>query len=101
MPTRKGTIRKDCPPCLSQNHVIIYYALALDLCFGRNFYGNHAAVCPATVFAATEANNAVYQCVERVVAAHTYILAGVVGRTALANDDVAGDATLSSPNLNA
>ena len=43
---------------------------------------------------------AVNECVERVVLAHTDVLAGIVHGTALANDDVAGDALLAAPNLN-
>ena len=67
----------------------------LSFSFGRN--GNHAAV----AIAAMEGNHAVNECVKRVVLTHTYVLSGIVNRTALANDDVAGYAGLSAPNLNA
>lgn len=48
-----------------------------------------------------EGNDAVNECVKRVVLTHTYVLSGIVNRTALANDDVAGYAGLAAPNLNA
>ena len=67
----------------------------LSFSFGRN--GNYAAV----AIAAMEGNHAVNECVKRVVLTHTHVLSGIVNRTALANDDVAGNAGLSAPNLNA
>ena len=48
-----------------------------------------------------ELHHTVDEGVERMVLAHTDILAGIVGRTALADDDVAGDALLTAENLNA
>ena len=55
----------------------------------------------ATVALATlEHNHTVGEGEERVVAAHTYVFAGIVNCTALANDDVAGDASLATPDLN-
>ena len=67
----------------------------LSFSFGRN--GNYAAV----AIAAMEGNNAVNECVKRVVLAHTHVLAGIVHGTALTNNDVAGHAYLAAPNLNA
>lgn len=60
-------------------------------------YRNNAAVTVATL----ESNYAVSKGIECVVAAHTDIFAGIVYSTALANDDVSGDASLTAPNLNA
>ena len=55
-----------------------------------------------TVFAAfVELNDAVDKCKEGVVLTHADVLAGVVGRAALADNDVAGDALLTAENLNA
>ena len=48
-----------------------------------------------------ELDDAVTQGVQGVILAHADILAGVVSRTALADDDVAGDALLTAENLNA
>lgn len=50
---------------------------------------------------ALERYDAIGERIERVVAAHTDILAGIVHSATLANDDVAGDASLTTPNLNA
>ncbi len=50
--------------------------------------------------ATMEIYGSVYQCVECVVLANTYILARVVLRAALANDDVACNGFLATPNLN-
>ena len=47
-----------------------------------------------------EHHHTVLQGVEGVVLTHSNILAGVVLGAALANDDVAGDALLTAPNLN-
>ncbi len=68
---------------------------ALSFSFGS--YRNDATV----ALAAVESNNTVNESEERVVLAHAYILAGIVNRTALTNDDVASYAGLSTPNLNA
>lgn len=64
--------------------------------FSLGRYGNDAAVAVATL----ESNNAVNECEERVILAHAYVLAGIVNRAALANDNVAGCAGLATPNLN-
>ncbi len=68
---------------------------ALSFCLG--LYGHHAAVALTTL----EGNNAVGEGEERVVAAHADILARIVNRAALANDDVAGDASLTTPDFHA
>ena len=47
-----------------------------------------------------EVHHTVYKCVESVVFANTYILTWVVLCATLANDDVAGNYTLATPNLN-
>ena len=59
-------------------------------------HGHDAAVAVAAV----ESNRSVNEGEERVVLAHADVLAGIVHGTALANDDVAGDALLAAPNLN-
>lgn len=64
------------------------------------FNGKHGDV--TTVFAAfVELNDTVDKRKEGVVLTHANILAGVVGSTALANDDVAGDALLTTKDFNA
>ena len=64
------------------------------------FNGKHGDV--ATVFAAfVELNDAVDKCKEGVVFTHANILARVVGGAALANDDVAGDAFLTTKDFHA
>ena len=64
------------------------------------FNGKHGDV--ATVFAAfVELNDTVDKRKEGVVFTHANILARVVGGTALANDDVAGDAFLTTKDFNA
>lgn len=68
---------------------------ALSLCIGR--YSYDAAV----ALSAVEGNNAVNKSEEGVILTHAYILTGIVYSTTLANDDVAGNAGLSTPNLNA
>ena len=55
----------------------------------------------AVAVSAVEGNNAVFERIERVVLAHADILAGIVNRTALTDDDVTGDALLTAPDLNA
>ena len=47
-----------------------------------------------------EVHYTVNKCIECVVLANTYVLTGIVLRTTLANDDVAGSNTLTTPNLN-
>ena len=46
-----------------------------------------------------EFDHTVLEGVQRVVLTHTNILAGVVGRTALTDDDVAGQSRLTAVNL--
>ena len=47
-------------------------------------------------FLLLEFDNAVTQCIQSVILAHTDILAGIVLRAALTNDDVASDSSLST-----
>jgi hypothetical protein len=64
------------------------------------FNGKHGDV--TTVFAAfVELNDTVDKRKEGVVLTHANILAGVVGGTTLANDDVAGDALLTTKDFHA
>ena len=64
------------------------------------FNGKYGDV--TTVFAAfVELNDAVDKCKEGVVFTHANILARVVGGAALANDDVAGDAFLTTKDFHA
>ena len=62
--------------------------------------GGYAHVGLAFAFLA-EGYRAVYQCEEGVIFAHAYVLAGVVYRTALANDDVAGFRELAAEQFDA
>lgn len=71
-------------------------SVAVTLGFSLGLNGNDAAVAVATM----ESHRTVYECVERVVAAHAYVLTGIVHRATLANDDVTGHAGLATPNLN-
>ena len=65
------------------------------LCFGwNNAYG--ATV--QTTFA--ELNSTIYKSVQSVVLTLGYVQTRIVTGTALANDDVAGDALFSTENLN-
>ena len=64
------------------------------------FNGKYGDV--TTVFAAfVELNDTVDKCKEGVILTHTDILAGTVGSTALANDDVTGDALLTTKDFHA
>lgn len=58
-------------------------------------HGNGALVALALV----EVNHAIGQCVERVILSLRYILSRVMPVATLANDDVAGDNLLATPNL--
>ncbi len=62
------------------------------LCFCFRLNRNRASVQTAFL----EGNHSVYQCVKRMIATHAYVLARVVYRTALTNDDVTGDARLTA-----
>lgn len=77
---------------------MLYEALRLISSF-LLFGGNHADVA-AVLSAFVELHHAVDEGVQGVILAHTHVLAGVVGRAALADDDVAGDALLTAKNLN-
>ncbi len=65
------------------------------LCFCLRLYGNRASVQASFL----ESHNAVYQCVKGVIATHAYILARIVYRTTLTNDDIAGNTCLTTENL--
>ena len=69
--------------------------VGLGLCDG--FDRNHAAVALTTL----ESHHAICESEEGVILTHTNILAGIVDSAALANDDVASDASLTTPDLNA
>lgn len=73
----------------------IVFLLNLSLCFR---YYRHSALVLATL---AEVNDAVNQCIECVILTNTYVQARVVLCTALANDDVACDALLATPDFNA
>ena len=70
--------------------------LAFSFLFGRN-HGDVAAVLATFV----ELHNTVNEGIKRVVTTDANILAGVVGGATLTNDNVAGDAFLTTKNLNA
>ena len=62
--------------------------------------GNHGDV--GTILAAfVELHHAVDESIQRVISAHANILAGVVGGTALTDNDIAGDALLTTKDFNA
>ena len=82
-------------PNISERPQRLMVNYSLGLCFGKYRYDTAVAV------ATLEVDYAVNQSEERVVLAHTDILAGIVNRTALTHDDVTGDAILTAPNLNA
>lgn len=62
--------------------------------------GNDADVA-AILTAFVEFHHSVHEGVERMVFAHSNILTGIVGSTTLANNDVTGDALLTTKNLHA
>ena len=47
-----------------------------------------------------ELYHTVYKCKQGVILANTYILSGIVLGATLANDDVAGNTLLATPDLN-
>ena len=71
----------------------------LALCFCDRFYRNKASVVTTHVATFLECHHAVNQGVKRVVFSHAHIRAGIVDRSALANDDVASHTLLSTENL--
>ena len=78
--------------------VVLLFRTGRGVCggLGLRLNRNNAAV----ALTALEHHHTVGEGEERVVAAHTYVFAGIVDRAALANDDVAGDASLATPDLN-
>ena len=81
--------------CLSPYVVVVFTSLwGLCFCWQDCHYAAVAAV-------VGELYCAVNQRIERVVAAHAYILAGIMNRTSLADDDVACYASLAATYLNA
>lgn len=69
----------------------------MGLCFSDGGNANDTAVAVATL----EVNNAVGKSIERVIATHAYVSTGIMNSTALTYDDVACNAGLTTPNLNA
>ena len=80
-------VRRRCGAC-----GVSAWGLGLSL----GLYAHDAAV----ACSALEHDGAVGQRIEGVIGTHTHVLAGVVSGAALANDDVAGYASLSAPDLN-
>ena len=66
------------------------------LCFCFRYYRNCALVITAFV----EVYHTVNESIQGVVLADTHVLTRVVLGAALANDDVAGDTLLATPDLN-
>jgi hypothetical protein len=58
------------------------------------------AHCGAVQTTLLEGNNTVGESIQRVIAAHAYVLTGVMTCTALAHDDITCDALLATENLN-
>lgn len=73
----------------------------LRFCLDLGHDGNNATVVYAAILTAVEGNHTVYKSEEGMILTNTYICAGVVSRTALTHDNVAGLAYLTTPNLNA
>ena len=72
---------------------LLFRGFALCLCHG--LYGHRATVETSLL----EGNDTVREGIERVVAAHADILAGIVLCATLTNDDVASYAVLTTKNL--
>lgn len=66
---------------------------------GQSLHRDHASVLTASVSTLLEYYHSVYQCVKSMVLAHAHVGTGIVDRAALANDDVACHAFLSTENL--
>lgn len=69
----------------------------LGFCLCCRDYRHNALVLAALV----EVYNSINECIKSVILTDTYILARVVASTALANDNVACNTCLTTPNLNA
>ena len=65
------------------------------LCLSYGLYGHRAAVEASLL----EGYHAVHEGIECVVTAHADVLAGIVLRATLANDDVTSNAVLTTKNL--
>lgn len=72
----------------------LYFSFCLCLSFGQ--YRNGGTVQTTSL----EGHDTVGQGIQGIVLTHTYVLAGIVTCTTLANDYVTGDALLSTKNLN-
>lgn len=71
------------------------------LCFSHGLLSGDDRNVASVLCTLLEADHAIYESVERMVAAHTHVLTGMMYSASLANDDVAGFASLSTPNLHA
>ncbi len=67
----------------------------------KSLLGGDYADVAAVLTAFVELHHAVDEGVESVVLTHADVLAGIMDGTALADDDIAGDALLTTENLNA
>ena len=90
--------KKTRSPTTWESELSLLFRTGRGVCggLGLGLNRNNAAV----ALTALEHHHTVGEGEERVVAAHTYVFAGIVDRAALANDDVAGDASLATPDLN-
>lgn len=70
----------------------------LDMCLKLSLGQNAHRGAIATT--SLESHNAIGEGIQRIVLTHSYILTGIVTCTTLANDDVAGNALLTTKNLN-
>ncbi len=59
--------------------------------------GNEGAILTALM----ELDDTVNQSIESVILTHTHVLAGVMSRATLANDDIAGNALLTAKDFDA
>ena len=89
-------IKKQTPDKRGSEKPIYEKPLSLFLFGGRN-HGDVGAI----LASAFELHCTVAEGVEGMIFTHTYVLAGVVDGATLTNDDVAGDALLTTKYLNA
>ena len=75
--------------------MFVWNKLNLNLCLGIGDYRHDTLVTGAFV----EIHHAVNKCIQCIVLANTYVLTRIVLCATLANDDVAGCHTLTTPDL--
>ena len=91
----KGTLKKQKSQPEGWDSVLVWNKLNLNLCLGIGDYRYDTLVTGAFV----EIHHAVNKCIQCIVLANTYVLTRIVLCATLANDDVAGCHTLTTPDL--